>query len=217
MKAFVLALTFSQSVLKDKDDTFLSLKNPSEGLYKVKGSKHYSFAFPISSESDIKARLLEIRVLHNAARHHCYAWRLGHDAASFRSNDDGEPSNSAGPPILGVLKAHALTNVIIIVVRYFGGTKLGVGGLISAYRTAASYAVSSGTIVERIRTQTYLVKFPYTRMGEVMKVLKRAGVTPLKTNFQITCSLEASISLRDATAFSLKLSNIDEVRIIELH
>jgi len=202
--------------LKDKDDTFLSLKNPSEGLYKVKGSKHYSFAFPVSSESDIKERLSEIRVLHNTARHHCYAWRLGHDASSFRSSDDGEPSNSAGPPILGVLKSHALTNVIIIVVRYFG-TKLGVGGLISAYRTAASYAVSSGTIVECIRTQTYLVKYPYTQMGEVMNVLKRAGVTPQKTNFQITCSLEASIRLRDASAFSLKLSNIDEVRITELH
>jgi uncharacterized YigZ family protein len=202
--------------LKDKDDTFLSLKNPSEGLYKVKGSKHFSFAFPVSSESDIKERLSEIRVLHSAARHHCYAWRLGHDAASFRSNDDGEPANTAGQPILGVLKSNELTNVIIVVVRYFGGTKLGVGGLISAYRTAASYAVASGTIVKCIRTQTYLVKYPYTQMGAVMNVLKRAGVTPQKTNFQQTCSLEASIRLRDATDFSVKLSNLNEVQVTEI-
>jgi uncharacterized YigZ family protein len=201
--------------LKDKDDTFLSLKTPSEGLYKVKGSKHFSFAFPVSSESDIKERLSEIRVLHSAARHHCYAWRLGHDAASFRSNDDGEPANTAGQPILGVLKSNELTNVIIVVVRYFGGTKLGVGGLISAYRTAASYAVASGTIVKCIRTQTYLVKYPYTQMGAVMNVLKR-DVTPQKTNFQLTCSLEASIRLRDAADFSVKLSNLNEVQVTEI-
>ena len=202
--------------MKDKEDTYLSIKSPSEGLYKVKGSKHYSFAFPVSSESEIKERLSEIRILHNAARHHCYAWRLGHDATLFRYNDDGEPSNSAGPPILGVLKSNALTNVLIIVVRYFGGTKLGVGGLISAYRTAASNAISSNTIVECIRTQTYLVKYPYIQMGAVMNILKRAGVIPEKTNFQLTCSLEASIRLRDSSDFLLKLSQLNEVLVTEL-
>ena len=202
--------------MKDKEDTYLSIKSPSEGLYKVKGSKHYSFAFPVSSESEIKERLSEIRILHNTARHHCYAWRLGHDATFFRHNDDGEPSNSAGPPILGVLKSNALTNVLIIVVRYFGGTKLGIGGLISAYRTAASNAISSNTIVECIRTQTYLVKYPYIHMGAVMKILKRAGVIPEKTNFQLTCSLEASIRLSDASDFLFKLSQLNEVLVTEL-
>ena len=197
--------------MKDNDDTFLSLKASSEGLYKVKGSKHFSFAFPVSSESDIKERLSEIRVLHHAARHHCYAWRLGHDALHYRSNDDGEPSNSAGPPILGVLKSNSLTNVLIIVVRYFGGTKLGVGGLIDAYRTSAVQAVESGSIVECIRSSTFIVKFPYSQMGAVMNVLKRSGVIPVNTDFQLSCSLDASIRLREAVDFSTKLSKLDDV------
>ncbi len=191
--------------------------NPSKGLYKVKGSKHYSFAFPVSSESDIKERLSEIRHLHKVARHHCYAWRLGHDAVRFRSNDDGEPSNSAGPPILGVLKSNSLTNVLIIVVRYFGGTKLGVGGLVSAYRTAASHAISSGTIVECIRTKTYLITFPYSQMGTVMNMLKRSSVIPKETNFQLNCTLEATIRLREAPDFFDKLSNLTQVEVTELH
>lgn len=200
-----------------EDDTYLSLKESSTGLYKVKGSKHFSFAFPVTSESEIKEHLAKIRILHQSSRHHCYAWRLGHDALHFRTNDDGEPANTAGPPILGVLKSHSLTNVLIIVVRYFGGTKLGVGGLIEAYRTAASYSVSSENIIECVRTQTYLVKFPYAKMGAVMNILKRANISPTNTDFQISCSLEAVVRLRDSAGFFEKFSDLEDVVISEVN
>ncbi|PCJ81501.1 MAG: YigZ family protein [Bacteroidetes bacterium] len=196
-----------------ENDTYLSIVNRCEGLYKVKGSKHYAYAFPVSSEEEIKEKLALIRVEHHAARHHCYAWRLGHDASRFRSNDDGEPSNSAGPPILGVLKSNSLTDVLIIVVRYFGGTKLGVGGLIDAYRTASSIAIKAGDIVELQRTQEYSVTYPYDKMGDVMNVLKRAGISPSLTDFQLTCRLELTVRLRDSESLHKKLKDIDMVKV----
>jgi uncharacterized YigZ family protein len=198
------------------DDTYLTLAERSEGLYKVKGSKHFSYAFPVTNEGDIKNCLEVIKVEHHSARHHCYAWRMGYDASRYRTNDDGEPSNSAGPPILGVLKSNSLTNVLIVVVRYFGGTKLGVGGLIDAYRTAAALAIDAGNIIEKTRIQTFLIKYPYARMGDVMNILKRSGISPEKTDFQITCTLEATIRLRDAASFTKSIEDLDEVQIKEV-
>ena len=198
------------------DDTYLTLAERSEGLYKVKGSKHFSYAFPVTNEGDIKNCLEVIKVEHHSARHHCYAWRMGYDASRYRTNDDGEPSNSAGPPILGVLKSNSLTNVLIVVVRYFGGTKLGVGGLIDAYRTAAALAIDAGNIIEKTRIQTFLIKYPYARMGDVMNILKRSGISPEKTDFQITCTLEATIRLRDAASFTKSIEDLDEVQINEV-
>jgi uncharacterized YigZ family protein len=197
------------------DDTYLTLAQRSEGLYKVKGSKHFSYAFPVTSEEDIKNCLEVIKLAHHTARHHCYAWRLGHNASRYRTNDDGEPSNTAGPPILGVLKSNSLTNVLVVVVRYFGGTKLGVGGLIDAYRTAAAYAIEEGSIVEKTRVKTYVIQYPYARMGDVMNLLKRAGISPEKTDFQITCTLEATVRLRDSAAFTKSIEDLDEVQIKE--
>ena len=130
-------------------DTYRTLKSPSEGIYKEKGSKFLAFAFPVNNEGDIKEKLEEIRKAYHDARHHCYAWVLGADKSRFRANDDGEPSNSAGKPILGKLQSHDLSQILIIVVRYFGGVKLGVGGLINAYRSAADDAIQNGTIVKR--------------------------------------------------------------------
>ncbi|MGY8902482.1 MAG: IMPACT family protein [Flavobacteriales bacterium] len=180
------------------DDTYLTLAQRSEGLYKVKGSKHFSYAFPVTSEEDIKNCLEVIKLAHHTARHHCYAWRLGHDASRYRTNDDGEPSNTAGPPILGVLKS-----------------KLGVGGLIDAYRTAAAYAIEEGSIVEKTRDKTYVIRYPYARMGDVMNLLKRAGISPEKTDFQITCTLEATVRLRDSAGFAKSIEDLDEVQIKE--
>lgn len=202
--------------MSEDDDTYLTLSSQSEGLHKVKGSKHFSYAFPVTNEEDIKKCLELIKIKHHAARHHCYAWRIGYDASRYRTNDDGEPSNSAGPPILGVLKSNSLTNVLIVVVRYFGGTKLGVGGLIDAYRTAASIAVNAGEIVEKNITKTYIIKYPYARMGDVMNILKRAGISPENTDFQTTCTLEATIRLRDSASFTKSMEDIDEVQIKEI-
>ena len=198
------------------DDTYLTLAERSEGLYKVKGSKHFSYAFPVTNEGDIKNCLEVIKVEHHSARHHCYAWRMGYDASRYRTNDDGEPSNSAGPPILGVLKSNSLTNVLIVVVRYFGGTKLGVGGLIDAYRTAAALAIDAGNIIEKTRIKTFQIKYPYARMGDVMNLLKRAGISPEKTDFQITCTLEATVRLRDSASFTKSIEDLDEVQIKEV-
>tara|TARA_B110000444_G_C18817890_1_gene586100 strand:+ start:901 stop:1506 length:606 start_codon:yes stop_codon:yes gene_type:complete len=196
-----------------KDDSFLSLKGRSEGLFKAKGSKHFGFAVPVKSEDEVKVFLGLIRKEHPTARHHCYAYRLGHDAAISKSTDDGEPSNSAGPPILGVLRSNNLTNSLVVVVRYFGGTKLGVGGLIEAYREAGKAAVDTGDIITCIRTNTFKIIYPYSKMGEVMTILKRVNISPENTDFQLTCSLDATIRLKDSDAFENQISSIDEVKV----
>lgn len=189
-------------------DSYLSVKGRSEGLFKSKGSKHYGYAFPVTSEEEIKECLDLIRAEHHSARHHCYAYRLKHDGSIFRSNDDGEPNNSAGPPILGVLKSNNLTETLIIVVRYFGGTKLGVGGLIEAYREAANEALNNGTIITKIRTNTYRIKYPYSLMGDVMSTLKKFNISPKKTDFQMDCKLEATVRLNDSDSFEKSISDI---------
>ena len=182
-------------------DTYLTLEGPCEGLFKAKGSKHFGYGFPVRSEAEVKGHLEAIRKSHHAARHVAYAWMIGFTGDHFRSSDDGEPSNSAGPPILGVIRSHELTNVMFAVVRYFGGVKLGVGGLIEAYREGAADALAHGRIVERIRTQRVRVAFAYEHMGVVMGLLKRAGLSPATTAFNMTCSLDVDVRLNDLDAF----------------
>ena len=182
-------------------DTYLTLEGPCEGLFKAKGSKHFGYGFPVHSETEVKGHLETIRKSHHAARHVAYAWMIGFTGDHFRSSDDGEPSNSAGPPILGVIRSHELTNVMFAVVRYFGGVKLGVGGLIEAYREGAADALAHGRIVERIRTQRVRIAFAYEHMGVVMGLLKRAGLSPATTAFNMTCSLDVDVRLNDLDAF----------------
>lgn len=182
-------------------DTYLTLEGPCKGLFKAKGSKHFGYGFPVHSEVQVKSHLEAIRKSHHAARHVAYAWMIGFTGDHFRSSDDGEPSNSAGPPILGVIRSHELTNVMFAVVRYFGGVKLGVAGLIEAYREGAANALAHGHIVERIRTQRVLVEFAYENMGVVMGLLKRASLSPASTDFNLTCSLEVDVRLNDLEAF----------------
>lgn len=184
------------------NDTFRTLNRCSESLYKVKGSKHFGYAFPVSNEEEIRFHLDELRKQHHAARHHCYAWRLGADGNHFRANDDGEPSNSAGKPILGQLQSFDLTNVLVVVVRYFGGTKLGVGGLIDAYRTAARQAIEANEITEELVMQEVSVGFTYERMGAVMKVLKDFNLEMLQHSFGADCSLSVEVRKSLAPAVS---------------
>ncbi len=199
--------------LIEAQDTYRTLKGRSESLYKVKGSKHFGFAFPVYSEDEIKELLEQIRKEHHSARHHSYAWRLGLDKKHFRANDDGEPSNSAGKPILGQIQSFDLTNVLIIVVRYFGGTKLGVGGLIDAYRTAAKLAIEEGVILEKQVTQFVQVKFPYASMGGVMKVLKDFQLEMHTNNFEIACELTTEVRLDEVKAVSSSFEDIDHVTV----
>jgi len=154
------------------EDTYKTISQSSEGIYKEKGSKFISLAYPVTSEDQIREIVQFLKKEHHSARHHCYAWRLGHEKTHFSANDDGEPSSTAGKPILGQIQSFDLTNILIVVVRYFGGTLLGVSGLINAYRNAALDAINQAEIVELLVEQQLLIEFGYESMNEVMKIFK---------------------------------------------
>jgi uncharacterized YigZ family protein len=195
------------------EDTYRTLKGPCEGLFKAKGSKHFGYGFPLVSEDEVKTHLEALKKEHHAARHVAYAWMLGFDGTMCRSSDDGEPSNSAGPPILGVIRANDLTHVLFAVVRYFGGTKLGVGGLIEAYREGAAEALNNGVVVERIRTQRLRISFAYENMGVVMGLIKRWELEPAATDFQLSCSVDVDVRLAQVEGF---VAAVEDTRIAEI-
>lgn len=195
------------------EDTYRTLKGPCEGLFKAKGSKHFGYGFPLVSEDEVKTHLEALKKEHHAARHVAYAWMLGFDGTMCRSSDDGEPSNSAGPPILGVIRANDLTHVLFAVVRYFGGTKLGVGGLIEAYREGAAEALNNGVVVERIRTQRLRISFAYENMGVVMGLIKRWELEPAATDFQLSCSVDVDVRLAQVEGFMVA---VEDTRIAEI-
>ncbi|RMD68392.1 MAG: YigZ family protein, partial [Bacteroidetes bacterium] len=178
-------------------DTYKTIAAPAEGLFRDRGSKFLAYAFPVRTEAEALARLEEVRKAHPKARHHCFAWRLGYDGTRFRANDDGEPSGTAGRPILGQIDSFGLTNVVVIVVRYFGGTLLGTSGLIRAYREATADALGKARIVERVREQHVRLSFDYTLMGPVMSALERLGLQPLSQQFDTAASLEVAIRLSE--------------------
>jgi len=163
------------------NDSYKTIKAKSEGLFKDKGSKFLSYAFPVETEEEIKEILIQIKKEHHSARHHCYAWRLGTEEITFRANDDGEPSSTAGKPILGQLLSFELTNILVVVVRYFGGTLLGTGGLINAYRTAAAEAIKNAKTVTRVVEDKFTLKFTYNEMNDVMQIIKQENLNILDT------------------------------------
>lgn len=175
------------------DDTYKTLSGISEGLYKDKGSKFIAVAIPVRSEEEIKTHLTDLRKKYYDARHHCYAWALGPKRDGHRENDDGEPSGTAGKPIYGQILSNDLTNVLIVVIRYFGGVKLGVRGLINAYRGAASDAIQNNTIEEKIIREIYELSFDYPLMNEVMRVLKENDLEQISHNFEISCKLQFAV------------------------
>ena len=182
------------------EDTYHMPTNTSEGLYKEKGSKFIAYAFPVFSEEDVKERLEEIRKKEYAARHHCYAYTLHPDKSAWRANDDGEPANTAGKPILGQILSKDLTNILIVVVRYFGGVKLGVGGLINAYRAAAADALENISIEKRFLKEIYEVAFQYPQMNEIMRLVKDKSLEVVNQDFQIDCKLIFAIRKSQADA-----------------
>jgi len=194
-------------------DTYLTLEGPCEGLFKDRGSKFLAYAYPVSSEEDIKIRQEEVRKLHHSARHHCYAWRFGFEKQQReRANDDGEPSNSAGKPILGQIESHHLNEVLIIVVRYFGGVKLGVGGLINAYRSAAADAIDEGKVIEKIVTHRIRVSFGYDRMSAVMKLVKDERLNQIKQAFDMNCDLDLEVRWADLDRIYEQFEKMDGVK-----
>jgi uncharacterized YigZ family protein len=197
-------------------DTYLSIESPAEGIFKDRGSKFIAFAFPVVSEMQVKEVLAQLRKEHSGANHHCYAFRLGADQQHFRSNDDGEPSGTAGKPILGQIQSNDLTNILIVVVRYFGGTLLGVSGLISAYRTAAANALANAKIVERQVKEVYELSFQYPAMNEVMKILKDENLDQWEQDFQLECRLKFSVRKNDADTVNEKFKKIETVKSVYL-
>ncbi|WDO13103.1 YigZ family protein [Flavobacterium sp. WW92] len=195
-------------------DTYRTLDFPSEEvLYKEKNSKFFGYAFPISSEEQAKDFLDDLRKQHHSARHWCYAFQLGTEKIHFRANDDGEPSNSAGMPIYGQIQSFEITNVLVVVVRYFGGIKLGVGGLISAYRTAAQMALEASEIVEKTIDIHYLVSFDYKNMNKVMRVIKEKNLDIVSQKMEMSCEIELKTRKKNAEMVFDIFSNLYEISI----
>jgi uncharacterized YigZ family protein len=179
-----------------ESDTYLTIKAFSQGLFKEKGSRFIALAFPVSTQEEIKSILDNIRKEHHAAKHHCFAWVLGQSRQTYRVSDDGEPSGSAGKPILGQINVFDLTNILIVVVRYFGGKLLGVRGLINAYRSAAESAIKNSEITERFTMDYFELIFPYSSVNDVMKIIKDEEINQSHQKFELTCSL--TISFRNS-------------------
>ena len=197
-------------------DTYLTIEHHSEGLYIDKGSKFIAYAYPVSDEETIKQHILHLKKEHHSARHHCYAYRLGADMKHFRANDDGEPSNSAGKPILGQIQSREITDVLIVVVRYFGGTLLGVGGLINAYREAAADALANATIIERMVEVDIETRFEYPFMDQVMRVAKDLGLKITEQSFDTDCCIKLRVRKKLAPQASARLADIDGARVTML-
>lgn len=197
-------------------NTYLTIKSPSEGIYKEKGSRFIAYAYPVNSVVDAKNLIDELRKKYYDARHICYAYSIGPEALETRANDDGEPSGTGGKPIQGVLLSNNITNVLIAVVRYFGGVKLGTGGLIQAYRAAAADAIENTEIIEKIVEITYIISYDYLQMNEVMKVLKEQDCQILKQNFELRCEIEFIVSKANQAKTFQVLSNINNLSINEL-
>ena len=192
-----------------EQDSYLTLAGKSSGIYKDRGSKFLYFAFPVENEEEIKAELDALRKIYFDATHHCYAWILGPQGAQFRANDDGEPNHSAGDPILGQIRSHQLTQVLIVVVRYFGGTKLGVSGLINAYKTSASLAIEESEIVKKWVLGRITIQFPYASMNEVMKLIKSEQLTIVNQELGLDCVLTLEMRMGLLEGVTAALSEIE--------
>lgn len=192
-----------------RNDTFKSISGPAEGLYKEKGSKFLAFAYPVVSEEEVRAVLEKIRKEYYDARHHCYAYRLGLSGDVWRYNDDGEPSSTAGRPIYGQILSRELSDVLIVVVRYFGGIKLGVPGLIRAYKTAAADALDHAEVVEKVASEGYAVTFDYVAMDRVMRVLKDMGIAPSGYTAEDVCRMEMRVRLSDVERFRQRMEDAE--------
>ena len=186
-------------------DTYKSIQAPSEGLFKDNGSRFIAGAYPVETEAEVKTILEGLRKQYHDARHHCYAYRLGHRGDIFRANDDGEPSGSAGRPILGQIDSRALSDILVVVTRYFGGIKLGIPGLIRAYKTSTADALDSAVVVTKTACRHFLLKFDYLDMNGVMKVLKDMDLPQRAQSFAQDCSLETSVPLSAVEDFLKRL------------
>ncbi len=184
--------------MPDIKDRYLTIREPASGEFRDRGSKFLAYAFPVYTEEEWQASLEKVRKEHPKARHHCYAFRLGLDGNNFRANDDGEPGGTAGRPILGQIDSFELTNIIVIVARYFGGTLLGTSGLINAYRESAADALAKAEVIERVVEDVYRITFDYAIMGHVMNSIKNLGMEMARQDFGNTGIIEVAIRQSEA-------------------
>ena len=191
----------------EMQDQYKSIAAPSEGLFKDNGSRFIALAYPVETEEEVKAIVAGLKKEYHDARHHCFAYRLGYKGDVWRASDDGEPSGSAGRPILGQIDSLGLSDILVVVVRYFGGIKLGIPGLIRAYKTSTADALSSAQIVEKIACRHFRVQFDYLSMNAVMKVLKDMDLPQKAQSFGESCSLETSVRLAAVEDFIQKMEN----------
>lgn len=195
-------------------DIYKTINDPSEEvLFKDKNSKFYGYAFPVQNEDDVKSCILGIKKQHHSARHHCYAYQLGLESKAYRANDDGEPSNSAGMPIYGQIQSFDVTNILIIVVRYFGGVKLGVGGLISAYKTTAQMALKSSKIIEKTINIDYELFFDYKNINNVMRIIKEKKIKIIDQKLELDCRLKISVRKKDSKLIYDLFNQLFEIKI----
>jgi uncharacterized YigZ family protein len=203
--------------LSELKDTYKTIDKPFKGeLFKDRGSKFYGYAYPITSEDEVKPIIEKLKKEHHTARHWCYAWQLGTTKIRYRANDDGEPSNSAGPPIYGQIQAFDVTNILVVVVRYFGGTKLGVGGLMNANKTGAKLVLEAATILEKTIDRTFLITFDYKDMNKVMRVVKEKNLTISHQTLELNCQYTIPVRKKNAQQIFDIFSNIYGVTIKEL-
>ncbi|MCB0804723.1 MAG: YigZ family protein [Bacteroidales bacterium] len=195
------------------DDRYKTISGSSEGNYKDRGSKFIAIAFPVISEDEVKERLAEVKGAYHDARHHCYAYMIAPDKSVSRYNDDGEPSGTAGRPILGQINSNDLTNVLIVVVRYFGGVKLGVRGLINAYKGATADALANAKIVTKTVKEEYEIQFAYPETNAVMRIMKETNVNIFQQEFALNCLIKFGVRKNEAQSVYERLSKINGLKI----
>ena len=192
-------------------DIYKTIGAPTEGIYKEKGSKFIAYAFPVSNEQQIKEITARLKKEHHSARHHCFAWRLGSDLKLFRVNDDGEPSGTAGRPIFGQIQQHELTDLLVVVVRYFGGILLGTSGLTNAYKHATADVLANAFIVEKVVETAIEVNFDYLAMNDFMMVLKEFQIEMKESHFDLTCKTKILVRKQLIAKVMEKLGKIDKL------
>ena len=197
----------------DNNDIYRTILKPSEGLYKEKGSKFIAYAIPVTSEEQIKEELQNIRKIHFDARHICYAWRLGYNKLNYRANDDGEPSGTAGKPILGQIDSFGVTEVLIAVVRYFGGILLGTGGLVVAYKQASIDALSNAEIIENTIREVFLVSYPYEATPEIQQIIKTFRAELSQSEYDTECRAFFHIPKSLSGEFEERINKSTEINI----
>ena len=200
-----------------QEDNYKTIKSPAEGLFKDKGSKFLAFAYPFENDSEIKNIIEPLRKEHFKAVHFCYAYRIGLDRTNFRVNDDGEPSGSAGRPILNVLLSKEITNILVVVVRYWGGTLLGVPGLINAYKSATEEALANAEIIEKTVNDVYRITFGYVQINDIMKVVKDFDLKIKNQQFDNQCVIEIEFRQMIASQVLGRFEKIDEIEMEFLH